>query len=80
VGRRETWVWSCRSCVACGSFDTFTIDDILKRMHSEGSIASPGFMNPEGVVIWHEAARILFKKTLDHNDEHKFMEKVEDLR
>ena len=56
-----------------GPFDTATVDTILGSLHAGGSVASPGFMNPEGVVVWHEAARILLKKTLDHNDEHKFM-------
>ena len=56
-----------------GPFSTETIDWALEKLHHEGSVAVPGFMNPEGVVIWHENARVLFKKTLDHNDEHKFM-------
>ena len=40
---------------------------ILKR---DGSVASPGFMNPEGVVIFHVAANTPFKYTLD-GDGHK---------
>lgn len=54
-----------------GVFSTESIDFALDRLSREGSSASPGFMNPEGVVIWHEAARILFKKTLERDAEPK---------
>ncbi len=37
----------------------------------DGSRAAPGFMNPEGIIIWHHAAGIYFKKTLDKDDEPK---------
>jgi hypothetical protein len=53
-----------------GPFDTHHVDAALARLLAEGSVAAPGFMRPEGVVVWHEAARLLFKKTLD-NDGHK---------
>lgn len=53
-----------------GMFDTQLIDAVLTGLSSSGSRAAPGFMNPEGVVVWHEAGRILFKKTLD-GDGHK---------
>lgn len=36
-----------------------------------GSVAAPGFMNPEGVIIYHTASRTLFKQTLDHDDAPK---------
>ena len=55
-------------------FETQMIDAVLQNLHEYGSSAAPGFMKPEGVVVWHTHARILMKKTLDHNDEHKFME------
>jgi len=44
---------------------------ILRKLKEEGSVAAPGFMNPEGVVVYHSASRTLFKMTLDKNDEHK---------
>lgn len=53
-----------------GIFDTFEIDTVLLKLKAQGSAASPGFMNPEGIVIWHDAARVLFKKTLG-GDGHK---------
>jgi hypothetical protein len=45
----------------------FIMDEVshaLARLGSFGSIAAPGFMNPEGIVIYHQAAKILFKKTI----------------
>lgn len=53
-----------------GPFETSNIETILAQLKAEGSHAAPGFMNPDGIVVWHEAARVLFKKTLD-GDGHK---------
>lgn len=47
-----------------GMFNTTTVSDMLKLLHENGSWAAPGFMNPEGVVIYHAAANFCFKKTL----------------
>lgn len=46
------------------------IESITWKLRSEGSKAAPGFMNPEGVVIFHEAAQQYFKYTFD-GDGHK---------
>lgn len=43
----------------------------LARLRAEGSVAAPGFANPEGVVIYHTAASMLFKVTLEKDAEHK---------
>jgi hypothetical protein len=53
-----------------GQFTTELVDAALDILRTSGSMAAPGFMQPEGVVIWHEAARVLFKKTLE-GDGHK---------
>lgn len=50
--------------LSCGEFNTLIIEYLLNMLRGEGSVAAPGFMNPEGIVIWHEAARVLFKKTI----------------
>jgi hypothetical protein len=47
-----------------GKFDTAEIDLVLNVLGTLGSIAAPGFMQPEGVVIFHSASKQLFKKTL----------------
>lgn len=54
-----------------GVFCTATVDDLLADLHQHGSKAVEGFMNPEGVVVYHAASKQLFKKTLDKNDKHK---------
>lgn len=54
-----------------GTFDTVMISGALTELAERGSVAAPGFMKPEGVVIYHEAARTYFKKTIDKDDEWK---------
>lgn len=59
-----------------GCFDDLKADDILYRLKTEGSIAAPGFMNPEGIVVFHVPSGHLYKKTLDKNDQPKWMPSV----
>ena len=54
-----------------GVFKTEHIDTVLDMLHRDGSVAAPGFLKPEGVVIWHEAARMYFKKTIEKDDAPK---------
>jgi hypothetical protein len=54
-----------------GIFDTEDIQFVLEELGRNGSSAAPGFMKPEGIVIWHEAARQLFKKTLEKDEAPK---------
>ena len=53
-----------------GLFSTEVVDETLRKLAAEGSAAAPGFMKPEGVVVYLNAARKLFKKTLE-GDAHK---------
>jgi hypothetical protein len=53
-----------------GIFTSTAVDEALAKLAREGSAAAPGFMKPEGVVVYVVAARKLFKKTLE-GDEHK---------
>jgi hypothetical protein len=53
-----------------GIFTTGIVDEMLDLLRMSGSVAAPGFMDPEGVVVYVSAARKLFKKTLK-GDEHK---------
>lgn len=41
------------------------------HLREEGSKAAPGFMDPEGIIIYHTAANICFKKTIKDDDKHK---------
>lgn len=47
-----------------GMFDTQKIDEVLLDLETNGSYASKGFMNPEGIVIFHVAGNVGFKKTI----------------
>lgn len=40
----------------------------LNKLRYEGSFAAPGFMRPEGIVVFHSASNQCFKVTLE-NDE-----------
>jgi hypothetical protein len=52
-----------------GIFDTRAVEIAMEELAGMGSVAEPGFMKPEGVVIYHVAAGVGFKKT--YNDNHK---------
>lgn len=54
-----------------GPFDMGKVDAALFYLSTVGSVAAPGFMKPEGVVVFHEAAGVSFKKTIEKDDEHK---------
>lgn len=51
-----------------GPFNTLVIELELDLLRTEGSLAAPGFMKPEGIIVFHTTANIGFKKTLE-NDE-----------
>lgn len=53
------------------TFDTAIVDGCLNGLLIGGSVAAPGFMKPEGVVVFHTKSSQLYKKTLDKNDGHK---------
>lgn len=53
-----------------GIFDTLAIDGCLATLAHRGSSAAPGFMNPEGIVVYHVAGNVMFKKTIG-SDGHK---------
>ena len=50
-----------------GSLDELRVDEIIECLRIHGSYAVPGFMNPEGIVIYHTAGNVCFKKTLEHD-------------
>lgn len=54
-----------------GIFDTISINGILNELQVNGSYASPGFMQPEGIVIYHLAGKYYFKKTIFNDEKGK---------
>jgi hypothetical protein len=54
-----------------GPFDLDEVRNILGELQLRGSLAVPGFMNPEGVVVFHEAAGQIFKATIEGDEAPK---------
>ena len=57
-----------------GPFDTHSIDVVLENLKTTGSKAAPGFMKPEGIIVWHTAANIGFKKTIEKDEVPKSLQ------
>ena len=47
------------------------VEFCLAKLRTFGSIAAPGFMKPEGIVLFHTAASQLFKVTLEKDEAPK---------
>jgi len=56
-----------------GLFDTNTILEVMKQLLEHGSYAAEGFMDPEGIVIFHVAGNHLYKKTFKNDSTGKEM-------
>lgn len=73
----ERWQSARPACVSCvpvlyrGPFSTEVIEDSLVSLAENGSRAAPGFMKPEGIVVFHAASNSMFKKTIDKDEEPK---------
>jgi hypothetical protein len=47
------------------------VPQAVEHLRAHGSLAAPGFATPEGVIVWHTAARELFKVTLADDEAPK---------
>lgn len=54
-----------------GIFRVAYVDAALKDLEQNGSVAAPGFMKPEGVIVFHIAGNLMFKKTILKDEEPK---------
>lgn len=66
---------SCCSIVPVlwrGSMDELSVYNIIENLKTTGSMANEGYMNPEGIVIWHTSARVGFKKTIKNDETGKW--------
>lgn len=50
------------------TFNENKIHEVKAQLWAGGSKAAPGYGNPEGIIIWHQAARAKFKSTFDEYD------------
>ena len=54
-----------------GPFDLDIVRDAMDGLRKVGSLAAPGFMRPEGVIVFHSAANSVFKATLENDEKPK---------
>ena len=54
-----------------GLFSTLTVHDCLYELDIYGSNAAPGFMKPEGIIVYHVAAGVGFKVTIENDHQPK---------
>ncbi len=54
-----------------GPWTAEAIDGCLTELRLNGSCAAPGFLRPEGVVVFHIASQNLYKVTLEKDEEPK---------
>lgn len=72
--------WKCIEAPLCyvvptvgilPSFDTNAVNDCIRLLAEKGSLAAPGFMDPEGVVAYHGHSNSLFKVTIKDDEKGK---------
>jgi len=51
------------------------IEKTVRQLRELGSVAAPGFMQPEGIVIFHSASQTSYKKTITHDESPKSLVK-----
>lgn len=54
-----------------GVFSTVVAEGCVADLQLNGSEAAKGFMNPEGIIIYHTAANQYFKKTIKDDESPK---------
>ncbi len=54
-----------------GAFSQEKIQEVLEDLRTNGSKAAPGFMQPEGIVVFMSASHSMHKVTLDNDESPK---------
>ena len=54
-----------------GNFKEINFEKQLLMLTERGSVAAPGFMKPEGIMVWHVAAQQYFKATIEGDEKPK---------
>ena len=52
-------------------FGQIDFNQVLEHLKEHGSYAAPGFMKPEGIIIYHVPGNLMFKKTIEKDEEPK---------
>ncbi len=61
-----------------GMISDGAIEGSLEMLRTGGSVAVPGYTNPEGIVIYHTASKSLWKITIKHDEIPKELVKKND--
>lgn len=54
-----------------GDFSTSTVDWVMDSLKETGSQAAPGFMRPEGIIVFMTAASHFYKVLIENDDKPK---------
>lgn len=54
-----------------GELSSYDVEEALFDLKIGGSQAAPGFPHPEGIVLYHTAGNVGFKKTIEKDDHPK---------
>lgn len=54
-----------------GEFSTDAVNLTIEKLRTWGSAACPGYMKPEGIIVYHHALNIYAKKTLIKDESPK---------
>jgi hypothetical protein len=65
----------CHVVPLLGYFGPDQITAQVERLRSEGSIAAPGYMRPEGVIVWHSQSKQYYKILLENDEVPKSLVK-----
>lgn len=55
----------------CPELEAGYVSSAIRQLVALGSQAAPGFMRPEGVVVFHQPSGYLFKQTIEKDEEPK---------
>jgi hypothetical protein len=61
----------CCECVPVLAEGLLDPNVALEKLRREGSVAVPGWMNPEGIIVWHSATRSFTKATCKNDEQRK---------
>lgn len=54
-----------------GYFTPDKINEVVEQLRTLGSLAAPGYMRPEGVIVWHSQSKQYYKILLENDDAPK---------
>jgi hypothetical protein len=57
--------------IYAGPMSVCAVNQCINDLRMKGSVAVPGYMNPEGIVVFHTAANVCFKATLEGDEKPK---------